>query len=130
LKDEKNELDDFNDIKFYVDDENKKNFLETKNIIAKLLWDNVGILRTKDSLLEALNEINNLTEKISLDENEYFAGRIISLINVAKMITKAALIREESRGCHRRKDFPKEDENFRKLIVQEKGKEPVLLPIS
>ncbi|WP_353677005.1 L-aspartate oxidase [Rosettibacter primus] len=130
LKDESNEIDEFNDIKFYVDNKNKQNFLETKNIIAKLLWDNVGILRTKDSLLEALNQINNLTEKISLDENEYFAGRIISLINVAKMITKAALIREESRGCHRRKDFPEENENFRKLIVQEKGKEPILLPIS
>ncbi len=130
LKEERRNFSKFSILNFYVDKNNKQTFLEIKNIIAKLLWNNVGIIRTKDSLFEALNVINDLTKNISLDENEYYAGRIISLINVAKMIAQAALVREESRGCHRREDFPEEDENFRKLIIQEKGKEPVLIPIS
>lgn len=127
---EKIRFDEFVDVEFCIDDNNKQNFLETKNIIAKLLWNNVGIIRTKDSLLEALNEINNLSEKFSENENEYYSSRTISLINVAKMITKAAFAREESRGCHRRKDFPEENENFRKLIIQQKDKELELLPVS
>jgi succinate dehydrogenase/fumarate reductase flavoprotein subunit len=49
---------------------------------------------------------------------------IQNLVTVAEMVAKAALMREESRGAHYRRDFPKTDnENwFSNIIIrQERG---------
>jgi len=62
-----------------------------------------------------------------LDENEYFSSRKKSLILIAELITRSALLREESRGCHLRKDFPDENEAFHKLIVHQKRKESIFI---
>lgn len=114
---------------FKVDDNRSENFINVKNYIAKLLWENVGILRSKDSLEFSMNELDKLLNHYPNNENEYYTGRIISLINVAKMITRGALLREESRGCHRREDFPNENEKFKVTIVQQKNKEPIFVSI-
>ena len=44
-------------------------------------------------------------------ENEYNILRIKKSADICKLITQAALIREESRGGHIREDFQKEIEN-------------------
>lgn len=115
---------------FKVDDRFKDSFINVKNSIAELLWKNVGILRSKNSLQFSFDELDKLSDHYTNDENEYYTGRIISLINVAKMITRGALLREESRGCHRREDYPEEDERFKVTIVQQKNKEPVFSPVN
>lgn len=108
---------------FEINENLKEEFMKVKNHIAKLLWNNVGVIRTKESLVYTLVEIEELLKKYAFAETEYYSSRMISLIYVAKMITTSAFIREESRGCHRRKDFPEENEKFRKIIVLQKDKE-------
>ena len=61
--------------------------------IKEILWNNVGICRSENSLKTALN----LLEK--LPENE-------SVVLLAKLIAKASLLRQESRGAHFRQDHP------------------------
>ena len=44
------------------------------------------------------------------------------MLQIAKLITTGALLREESRGAHNREDYPDEDERWAKLhIVQSKN---------
>ncbi|MBO3762739.1 MAG: hypothetical protein FGF47_00855, partial [Candidatus Brockarchaeota archaeon] len=40
----------------------------------------------------------------------------INMLDLSELIASAALIREESRGCHYRKDFPNEDEKWKVTI--------------
>jgi succinate dehydrogenase / fumarate reductase, flavoprotein subunit len=84
------------------------------------LSDKVAIFREKKSLTEALSEIEKLKErykKISLDDKGlrfnsdlHHAIELEGMIDLAEIITKGALSREESRGSHFRLDFPKRDD--------------------
>ena len=105
---------------FKIEEEKQNEFLQVKNLIAQLLWNNVGIVRTKEKLDFALSQLENLSSQFALIKNEYYSDKILSLLQFSKLITSAALIREESRGSHQRKDFPEESLLFQKTIVQQK----------
>ena len=105
---------------FKIDEEKQNDFLQAKNLIAQLLWNNAGIIRTKEKLDNALSQLDDLKSQFLLRENEYYSERILSLLQFSKLITSAALLREESRGSHQRKDFPEESSFFQKTIVQQK----------
>ena len=105
---------------FKIDEEKQKDFLHAKNLIAQLLWNNVGIIRTKEKLEAALAELEKVSSQFTLINNEYYLDRISSLLQFSKLITSAALIREESRGSHQRKDFSEENPLFQKTIIQQK----------
>ncbi|SFV57879.1 L-aspartate oxidase [hydrothermal vent metagenome] len=64
-----------------------------KNLLRKIMWEKVGVIRTKEGLNEALEEINALlNEKI---------GRLLKFrLLTAREIIKAALKREHSIGVH------------------------------
>jgi L-aspartate oxidase len=111
---------------FKVDSTKEQNHSKLKEEIANLLWLNVGIIRTANTLKSALNELNRYSN-FDFDENEYFSSREKCLILIAELITRSALLREESRGCHLRKDFTDEKADFRKLIVHQKGKESLFI---
>ncbi|MEW6005939.1 MAG: L-aspartate oxidase [Stygiobacter sp.] len=115
---------------FRIDNNMKEYFIEVRNKIAKLLWNNVGILRNKNDLMIALNEIDNILNNFLQDDSEYYSSRIISLMNVARMITLSALLREESRGCHKRIDYPSTVDRFKQVIILQKNKEPEFVPLS
>ena len=77
-----------------------------KSKLKNIMWNNVGIIRTEESLLTALSEINNISESYnskdkcnSIDEYE-----LRNMLLVAKCITNAALKRKESIGAHFRAD--------------------------
>jgi len=107
---------------FKVAKEKESDFLHAKNLIAQLLWDNAGIVRTKEKLNLAIGKLNDLSAQLKLVENEYYSFRISSLLQFSKLLTSAALRREESRGSHLRKDFPEESLAFQKTIIQQKDK--------
>lgn len=109
---------------FKIEEEKQRDFLNAKNLIAQLLWNNVGIVRMKEKLDFTLSQLENLSSQFTLIENEYYSDKILSLLQFSKLITSAALIREESRGSHQRKDFPEESVLFQKTIVQQKDKPP------
>jgi L-aspartate oxidase len=71
------------------------------------MWENVGIIRDKTSLDNALFEILAIEkefdrEKKCLSKEEY---ELKNMLSVAKLVTMAAQKREESIGAHYRADF-------------------------
>jgi len=92
---------------------------QTKSVrlkIQNLMWQNVGILREKSYLQKTLQEIEILKGgEIELDVETQ------NLLQLAELVTQAALTREESRGAHFRKDKPELDDiQWRKSIRFEK----------
>lgn len=88
--------------------------------MRKTLSHNVGIFRGRGALTYALEKIKVLKERyknISLDDKGlrynsdlFNAIELEGMIDLAELITKGALNREESRGSHFRLDFPKRDD--------------------
>ena len=89
-------------IEFEVSDEvmSLKEDKAKKNLLRKIMWENVSIVRTKEGLNDALSQIN-----VILKEN---IGKLLKFrLLTAKEIVLAALAREESIGVH----FIKKDNN-------------------
>jgi L-aspartate oxidase len=103
---------------FFINYDLQKQFSEVQNRTAQLMWNNVGISRSKEKLLCILKELDKLKTENENNDCEYFSQRKNNLILLAQLITSAALFREESRGCHTRSDFPSENHYFCGTIVQ------------
>lgn len=88
---------------------------DIKKELSQLMWEKVGILRDKQGLTQALKRIEEM-DKLSLGKEEGGITKALELKNMlltSEMICRAALFREESRGCHFRTDFPaKNDSNW------------------
>ena len=83
----------------------------------------VGIVRTENEMKQALEEIAQLrarTERVGIVGNrEYNNGwhtsvDVTNLMVVAEAVTRAALLRKESRGAQFREDFPGKDPEWGK----------------
>lgn len=84
--------------------------------LAECMWNDVGISRTKESLLRArqrLQELASQLQQIGVGDiqREYSNTwqdwmNLQNLILVSQAVTEAALSRENSRGAHYRDDFP------------------------
>ena len=70
--------------------------------IRTLLWDRVGVVREESGLVSALEELDAMEGE--LPKAVPLPSR--NLLLVARLITRAALLREESLGSHFRSDFP------------------------
>jgi L-aspartate oxidase len=70
--------------------------------VRKLMWERVGILRTHDGIARALREFEQIVQSPLSRASRNF-------LNVATLIARSALWREESRGAHFRTDFPGTD---------------------
>ena len=65
----------------------------------------VGVVRERAGLIEALTTIEQLAERVH-------GPQVRNALVAAKLITAAALTREESRGSHYRSDYPLPDPDF------------------
>jgi L-aspartate oxidase len=87
----------------------------TESAIADLMWRHAGVFRDREGLTgacEALEPdwqalVGGLTAGRRLDAATW---RVASLLTVGRLIARAALRREESRGAHWRADFPARDD--------------------
>lgn len=84
--------------------------------LQNLMWDKVGILRDKKNLTEAAKMMATWFEMLSkpTDRHSY---EMYNLLLAGRLMTEAALIREESRGAHFRLDFPEPLPEWQKHIV-------------
>jgi L-aspartate oxidase len=96
--------------------------LETE--LRKAMWDYVGIVRNEENLNLMLRKLRQLETRM----NDLAGHRVNvqflelkNMVEVSKLITKAALMRKESRGTHYREDYPLiDDKNWLKHICLEK----------
>ncbi|MBM84940.1 MAG: succinate dehydrogenase/fumarate reductase flavoprotein subunit [Rhodospirillaceae bacterium] len=82
----------------------------------QVMWDNVGILRTEDSLRQGIDALDGLEAELNAiglaDDDRAFnltwhdCMNLESLITVSRVIAEAALARRDSRGAHFREDYP------------------------
>lgn len=97
---------------------------ELMSELKTLMWDYVGVLRTEESLLKALDKIYDLKNRFRrsvkcLNKQEY---ELRNMICVAQLIVKSALERRESRGAHYRLDYPKQfTEGNHNCIIKGEG---------
>jgi L-aspartate oxidase len=90
--------------------------------LSRLMWKDVGLFRSGEGLSHALAVLEpawreldaRLRASPSLDPADW---RAASVITVGRLIARAALRREESRGGHYRSDFPdRDDVHWKKRI--------------
>lgn len=114
----------------WLSKESRGNVYQLFHRLKKIMMEKVGIFREKGPLAEALEEISELRhryhqlalrsdclqfcqELVTMMEFEY-------MLDIAEVITKGALAREETRGSHFRLDFPRrDDQNWLKHTIAE-----------
>ena len=84
--------------------------------LLDLMWNDVGVIRTQPRLERAMDQIAGLRAELNatglVEHNRVFALswhdwlNLDNLLDVAEVITAAALSRENSRGAHFREDRP------------------------
>lgn len=97
---------------------------QKKNQLREIMWANAGIIRNKEGLLKAHNQLKELVQDFIPDA----LTKELELMNMSilsSLIVDAALSRQESRGGHFRSDFPQVRDEWQKHSVQRKGEEHV-----
>ena len=105
------------------------------------MWDNVGMSRSKESLLNALDAISKIRAEflnnvnIPGSNNEFNpelekAGRLADFIDLGELMARDALDREESCGGHFREEHQtdeneakRDDKNYAYVAAWEHGKD-------
>ncbi len=87
--------------------------------LRELNWHKVGVARNGEDLQAAMNEIESISaeaQKVRLEGVRAFNMLwnnfidFLNMVDVSRMVASAALLREETRGAHFRKDFPDQDD--------------------
>ncbi|MCM3599437.1 L-aspartate oxidase [Robertmurraya korlensis] len=104
--------------------------LPDKTVIQANMMKHAGIVRNKEDLQEHLAWLESFQIQellsYSIDERSKEDIQVIFMLITAWLVTKSALLREESRGGHFREDFPFEEKGWleKKIILkhrQEQG---------
>jgi succinate dehydrogenase / fumarate reductase, flavoprotein subunit len=98
-----------------------ENPYQIQHDLQDMMQDKVGIVRLEKEMEQALDGILKLRERakhVAVTGNrEYNPGwhtalDLNNLLTVSEAVTRAALLRKESRGAHFRDDYPAKDETF------------------
>ncbi|MEP1151879.1 MAG: fumarate reductase/succinate dehydrogenase flavoprotein subunit [Balneola sp.] len=98
----------------------KRTIVDFHRTLGKIVWDNIGIARNKEDLEKAIKEIQELREEfwtnvyVPGEKNNFnkyleFAGRVADFFELAELMAKDALAREESCGCHLREEYQSDE---------------------
>jgi L-aspartate oxidase len=87
----------------------------TTTEVRDLMWKSVGLFRTREGMEDAVAKLEasyaahrDALANARADDGD--AWKQFSLVTVARLIARAALRRQESRGAHYRADFPGHDD--------------------
>ncbi len=114
---------------FTLSDKTDALYLQFRNEMAGIMMQQLGIIREQSRMIEALTRFETIKAHFEDSHMDYNLFKIKNMAHICAMISKAALLREESRGGHIREDFPAECDAFRVHIVQEMGEDPQSVPI-
>lgn len=98
----------------------KRTIIDFHRTLGRIVWDKIGISRSKEGLESAIKEIQALRKEfwenvyVPGDKNYYnkyleFAGRVADFFELAELMAWDALDREESCGCHLREEYQTEE---------------------
>lgn len=125
----------------------RKTVMQFHRELGKIMWDDVGMTRSKQSLTHAIEAIGTLREEFwknlklvgsakELNKDLEYAGRLADYFELGELMAHDALHRNESCGGHFREEYQTEDgealrndEEFAYVAAWEytgEGKEPIL----
>ncbi|AMW99544.1 succinate dehydrogenase flavoprotein subunit [Rummeliibacillus sp. G93] len=98
--------------------------------LGEVMTENVTVVRYNDKLEKTLVKLQELKERynnININDTSkwsnqgvQFTRQLKNMLALANVITKGALLRDESRGAHYKPDFPtRDDANFLKTTIAE-----------
>ncbi|MDO8611609.1 MAG: FAD-binding protein, partial [Dehalococcoidia bacterium] len=88
----------------------------SREALQALMWENVGIVRSGDGLARAKASLSAWQASLPAPTDRP-SHELADLVVCGRLVTEAALLREESRGAHWRSDFPEAREEWRRHIV-------------
>jgi len=108
--------------------EGKENPYKLHQELGETMTENVTVVRHNKKLLQTLDKLKEFRERFKnidvLDRSGnanyslFFVNQLRGMIELAMVITKGALLRDESRGSHYKPEFPKrDDERFLKTTI-------------
>ena len=87
------------------------NLEDIRNALKSLMWRNVGVRRDAEGLAEANGNINHWCRYVLARQlSDPMGWELQNMLCFARLMIRAALDRQESRGVHMRTDFPELDE--------------------
>ena len=109
---------------------------QLKKELQEVMWNNVAIIRREEGLKIALQSIATIKDKMArmivpdvtgYNQHLQDALELENMILIAELVTKSAIIREESRGAHYRADYPETRDSWKKSIVLNQNKDVLFL---
>jgi len=82
--------------------------------LQHVMWNDVGVERTGEGLLRAAGVLGDAGGP---DDDTVEALETANLLDVARLVVRGALARQESRGAHFRSDFPKTEDDFARALA-------------
>jgi succinate dehydrogenase / fumarate reductase, flavoprotein subunit len=94
----------------------KKTACEIHRALGHVLWNDVGMSRTRQSLEDAITKVRGLRQEFwenvtvpgtdaDLNQALEYAGRVADYLEFGELLARDALEREESCGCHFREEY-------------------------
>ena len=103
-----------------------------RNSLRSLMWRQVGVERTGESLAEALDTVEGWCRYVLPRQFADPQGwQLQNMLEVARLMIRAAIRRCETRGVHFRSDHPQASDAWRVHIAWQRGRdEPRLEPLA
>jgi L-aspartate oxidase len=99
---------------------------DVRNALKALLWRSLGVRRDAEGLREAEENIEQWCRYALAQQFSRPSGwELQNMLLAARLMIRAARLREETRGCHVRTDFPhRDDEHWNRHITFRRAEEP------
>src|SRR5699024_9615450 len=122
---EKEEIEKFEDL---LKMDGEENAYQLHHELGEWMTDNVTVVRENDRLLKTDEKIQELQERwknINIADTSRWSNQAVmftrqldSMLHLARVITRGAYERDESRGAHYKPEFPdRNDEDFLKTTI-------------
>lgn len=112
----------FGQFSTYLGNKGGDQYAAVRHVLRHTMMDKVGIYRSEKPLLEAIDTLKELRERVlhitvsltSLKANQdlWQTWELNNLITVSMVIAQGALARKESRGAHFREDYPERSNEY------------------